>query len=67
MPDDYPRVIYHDDGRHAVVSNAEQHKGMGPGWSDKFDAAKHAQALRKASGAIGETIVPVTRTRAESV
>lgn len=67
MPDDYPKVVYHEDGRHTVVNNAEQQKGLGQGWSDKFDPEKHAQALRKASGAIGETILPVTRTRAESV
>jgi hypothetical protein len=66
MPD-YPMVLYHEDGRHIVVRNQEQQKGLGAGWSEKFDADKHGQALRKAAGAVAETIMPVTRTRAESV
>jgi hypothetical protein len=67
MPDEYPKVLYHDDGRHMVVHSAEQQKGMGQGWSDKYDQDKHGYALRKAAGSIAETILPVTRTRAESV
>jgi hypothetical protein len=64
---DYPAVVYHDDGRHTVAQNAEHHKSLGQGWSDKFDPAKHGQALRKSAGAVAETVLPVTRTRAESV
>jgi len=64
---EYPKTVYHDDGRHAIVTTPESHKQLGPGWTDKYDPEKHAQGLRKAAGAVGETILPVTRTRPESV
>jgi hypothetical protein len=64
---DYPKVLYHDDGRHMVVNNQEQQKALGQGWSDKHDPEKHGAAMRKQAGAVAETILPVTRTRAESV
>ncbi len=66
MPSEYPAHVYHESGAHQVVHSAEAHKKLGSGWSDKPND-EHLAAIRKASGGVGEVVVPVTRTRAESI
>lgn len=65
MPE-YPAVMYHEDGRHTVVSSAGMHKALGDGWTEKPNE-KAIAGIRRASGAVSETIVPVTRTVTEPV
>lgn len=65
MPD-YPTTLYHENGSSRVVGSAAEAKALGAGWSDELND-NAIQAIRKASGAIAETIVPISRTRAESV
>lgn len=66
MADKYPVVLYHEDGRHQTVYSDTDAKNLGGGWSDKIND-RSLQAMRAASGAIGETIIPVQRTSRESV
>ena len=66
MPAEFPAHVYHESGAHQVVHNAQQLKALGDGWTDK-PAEHHHAAIRMASGGVSEVIVPVTRTRAESI
>jgi hypothetical protein len=65
MPD-FPAYFYHESGQSRVVASAAEAKGLGAGWSDQINDAA-IQTIRKAAGAVAETIVPVSRTRAESI
>jgi hypothetical protein len=66
MPDKYPAAAYHEDGRMTTVDSEAAAKALGKGWSDK-PADIHTDKMRAASGGIGETIVPVQRTRMETI
>jgi hypothetical protein len=63
---EYPKHVYHADGGHQVVNGPEAHKALGTGWDAKPND-KHLAAIRKASGAVSEVVVPVTSTRPEKV
>lgn len=66
MPEQFPMVLYHEDGSHRVVPHAEAKRALGAGWSDKI-TDKHHEAIRRASGGVAEVVVPVTRTRVEAI
>lgn len=66
MPDQYPAVHYHKSGTSKTVHSAEEAKKLGEGWSDKHSDI-HLEHIRRASGGVAEVVVPVTRTRVESI
>jgi hypothetical protein len=63
---EYPKHVYHKDGRNQSVPSAEAHKALGNDWSDKV-GDQHHEAIRRASGAVSEVITPITRTRPEKI
>lgn len=59
--EEYPKHVYHDDGRHQIVPSAEALKKLGAGWSGTV-TDKHVAAIRRAAGTVSETPVTAPRT-----
>jgi hypothetical protein len=59
MADEYPRVLYHENGQTRTVRNAEEEKAAGPGWTSNMNE-NITMAMRKAAGSIAEVIEPVS-------
>lgn len=32
---EFPKMVYHESGKHAIVKNAEEMESLGDGWSHK--------------------------------
>lgn len=55
---EFPKALYHEDGRHDVVVSADAQAALGKGWGEKPND-KTQRALRKASGAAKTDPAPV--------
>jgi hypothetical protein len=61
MADQYPKVLFHENGQHRVVRSEEEAKSLGEGWSQQM-ADGGVMAIRKMAGSIAEVIDPAQVT-----
>jgi hypothetical protein len=61
MANEYPKLLFHENGQHRTVRNEEEAKALGGGWSDKMND-NSIMGIRKAAGSIAEVIEPAQVT-----
>jgi hypothetical protein len=58
MPDEFPKYLYHEDGRAAIVKDAEEQKKLGAGWHESPSEYGVETAPAAPVGQAGTMILP---------